>query len=155
MENASKALLMATAILISVIILTLGVYLFTYLSDYARGVEDDVRENQISQFNSQFLSYENKELTFYDAMTIANMAKDYNKSNELNGSDLTYITVNISGTGIFGGNNFEAKIDSFKINENPSYMYNNINSGELRKYKAQVIINDITKFVKIINISGI
>ena len=153
MENASKALLMAAAILISVIILSLGVYLFVYLSDYARGVNDDVRSNQISQFNSQFLSYEGKELTFFDVITIANMAKDYNESNELKSNDLAYITVNLIGSGISGGNNFETKVGNFKINEHPGYIYSNENSGELRKYKVQVIINDTSKFVKTIIIS--
>ena len=82
MENATKALLMAAVILISVIILSLGVYLFMYFSDYAKGVNDDIRDNQIQQFNSQFLSYEGKELTVYDVITLANLAKDYNKANE-------------------------------------------------------------------------
>ena len=60
MENTTNALLMAAAILISIVILSIGVYLFTYFSDYAKNVESDVRTNQIAQFNSQFLSYQGK-----------------------------------------------------------------------------------------------
>ena len=155
MENASKALLMAAAVLIGVIILTLAVYLFVYFSDYARGVEDDVRTNQIAQFNSQFLSYEGKQLTFYDVITLANMAKDYNESNNLNSSDLAYISVNISAAEITGGINFESQVSDFKINEKPGYVYSNVNSGELRKYNAKVTINDTTRLVKTIQIKGI
>ena len=154
MENASKALLMAAVILISIIILSLAVYLFIYFSDYARGVEDEVKANQIAQFNSQFLSYEDKELTFYDVITISNMAKDYNESNGLSSSDLAYISVNVSAEGITGGSNFETQVGSFRINDNPSYVYSNEESGELRKYKAKVIIKDIINHVKTINING-
>ena len=104
MENASKALLMAAAVLIGVIILSIGVYLFVYFSDYAIGVEDDVRTNQIAQFNSQFLSYQGKELTIYDVITLANMAKDYNQENGYASGQTGYITVTvpIALTGIIG-----------------------------------------------------
>lgn len=100
MENATKALIMAAAVLIGVMILSLAVYLFMYLGSYAEGVENQNRENQISQFNSQFLSYQGKEgLTIYDVITIANMAKDYNKANGFNNtSDLGYIQVLITPT---------------------------------------------------------
>ena len=145
---------MAAAILISVIILSLGVYLFIYFSDYAKGVNDDVKANQVAQFNSQFLSFEGKELTIYDVITLANLAKDYNESNELSSSDLEYISVNLSGNGISAGNNFETKVSNFKINENSGYVYSNEETGELRKYKAQVTSHEITNLVKTINVSG-
>lgn len=94
MENATNALLMAAAILISIVILSIGVYLFTYFSDYAKNVEGDVRTNQIVQFNSQFLSYQGKELTIYDVITLANLAKNYNQENEYVAGQKGYITVN-------------------------------------------------------------
>jgi len=99
LENASKALIMAAVILISVVILSLAVYLFTYFGSYSKGVEEEVRDNQIAQFNSQFLSYDRKikpvydndgnfkknvgGLTIYDVITLANLAREYNKENEL------------------------------------------------------------------------
>ena len=82
MENATNALLMAAVMLISIIIISIAVYLFGYFADYAKGVESSVRDNQISQFNSQFISYEGKELTIYDVITLANLAKDYNEKNQ-------------------------------------------------------------------------
>ena len=85
---------MAAAVLIGVIILSIAVYLFMYFSDYAKGVEDEVRANQISQFNSQFLSYQGKDLTIYDVITLANMAKDYNQENGLVAGQTGYITIN-------------------------------------------------------------
>ncbi len=157
MENASKALLMAAGILISVIILTLAVYLFVYFADYAKGVNDDVKANQIAQFNSQFLSYQGKELTIYDVITLANMAKNYNQNNNLTSTDLAYISVNLNGTGITNVINFENAVGNFNIGENSSYVYSNENAGELRKYIIQdnIVVNNITKLVKTITIRGL
>ena len=94
MENATKALIMAATVLLGVIILSLAVYLFLYFGSYAEGVENQNRDNQIAQFNSQFLSYQGKEgITIYDVITIANMAKDYNEENEYTKGVLGYIDV--------------------------------------------------------------
>ena len=118
MENASKALIMAAAVLIGVMIISLAVYLFLYFGSYAEGVENQNNENQISQFNSQFLSYQGKEgLTIYDVISIANMAKDYNAENGFyDTNDLGYIQVSVPGT------------ISSKVSSNPSLTNtNNIN----------------------------
>ena len=164
MENASKALLMAAVILISVIILSLGVYLFIYFSDYAKGVNDDIKTNQIEQFNSQFLSYQGKDLTIYDVITLANMAKDYNQENGYevtNGiKPLGYITVTVPNelTAVIGENksnnisNIENKdligkeitIDEGTENEHNEYV--------LTKYNCTVTVNNITKLVENVTI---
>ena len=166
MENASKALLMAAAVLIGVIILSIGVYLFVYFSDYARGVEDDVRTNQIAQFNSQFLSYQGKELTIYDVISLANMAKDYNQENgykasEGNTNPLGYITVEVPVAlqQVIG----EDKSNNISNIENEDLIGKTIavNDSEenqhfeyvLTKYNCTVTVNDTTKFVEKISIT--
>lgn len=167
MENATKALLMAAVILISVIILSLGVYLFMYFSDYAKGVNDDIRTNQIAQFNSQFLSYQRKELTVYDVITLANMAKDYNKENEYyNDTIRGYIGINANiidssigstpppeGQQIGGSPNDVSKIDPDKIGEYITDEKGN-EIYKLKTYHCTVTIdNDVTKMVNNIKIT--
>ena len=49
---------MAATILISVVLMSLGTYLFITFSNYSTGVNEEVRTNQIAQFNSQFLKYQ-------------------------------------------------------------------------------------------------
>ena len=56
-----------------------GIASISLFGSYAKGVEEEIRDNQVSQFNSQFLSYEGKELTIYDVITLANLAREYNK----------------------------------------------------------------------------
>ena len=56
MENASKALLMAAGVLIGILILSLGVYLFVSFSQHASQTYDQIKEDQINQFNSEFVA---------------------------------------------------------------------------------------------------
>ena len=58
MENASKALIIAGAILLSILIIALGIYVF----NMAKGVTDTKALNdlEIQQFNSQFTAYRGK-----------------------------------------------------------------------------------------------
>ena len=172
MENASKALIMAAAILISVIIVSLGVYLFTYFAGYASGVEDEVRANQIAQFNSQFLSFENRELTIYDVITIANMAKDYNQENEYTAGTRGYIIVTppTKLVGIIGSvppttpNRTDGSPNTISAVENkdPDLIGKNVtvtnDDGEtyetykLTTYRCIVTIDEVTKMVSEIQI---
>lgn len=93
MENASKALIMAASVLLGVMLLSLGAYLITTFSSFAEEVAQENASKQLTKFNAQFLTYqdENKEITIYDIITVANYAKEYNLNNN-NAQDL-YITV--------------------------------------------------------------
>ena len=57
MENASKALIMAAEILIGVIIISIGVFLFSSLGKYSADITADLEETQIAKFNEQFLKF--------------------------------------------------------------------------------------------------
>lgn len=57
MENATKALLIAAAVLIAILIISLGVVIYTKASETVEGV-GDMSEYQIQQFNEKFRKYE-------------------------------------------------------------------------------------------------
>ena len=57
MENASKALIMAGGVLLGVIIISLGVYLFSSYAKYSSNAYDRMEAAQIEQFNAKFLKY--------------------------------------------------------------------------------------------------
>ncbi len=70
MENASKALIMAATILLGVMIIAIGVYLFSSYAQYSSNTYKKIEQAQIDQFNSQFLKYYGSEeitLKKYDA----------------------------------------------------------------------------------------
>ena len=56
MENATKALLMATGVLIGISILSLGVILYVTLSGYVSNTYDDISSSEVMKFNQNFLN---------------------------------------------------------------------------------------------------
>lgn len=81
MENASKALIMAAEILLGVMIVSVGVYLFNTLGNYSAETTKKIEEAQIDQFNNQFLKYYNKKCTIHDIVDLANLARKINEEN--------------------------------------------------------------------------
>ena len=148
MENASKALIMAAGVLIGVLILSLAVYLFFDFASTSSRLHEETRLNQINEFNAQFTSYEIKnDNTFYDIITLANLAKNNNQYYELTTSEEGnyYITVNVDkGTYI---NNLE-KLSENKLNQLLKSEVNEQNGGTLPTYQCEVTISPITGLVK-------
>ncbi len=121
MENASKALLIAATALVGVLLISLGVYLFTVFGDFSAGMSKKLTEKNISEFNAQFLKYESYQdentgewrntCRAQDVVTIANTAKEINNRYEYTIEDqdkgFYYVRV-IVKQGSHTINNFEA-----------------------------------------------
>ncbi len=79
MENASKALMMAAGVLIGLLILSLGVYLFANFGSASAEAHRRNAENQINQFNAQFTIYDGRnDVTIHDIVTVVNLARSNN-----------------------------------------------------------------------------
>lgn len=75
MENASKALLMASGILIGILILTLMITLFMSTREISTTYENKKKEESIQKFNVNFTKYLGREdLTIHEVVTICNFA---------------------------------------------------------------------------------
>lgn len=106
MENASKALLIAGAMLLTILLSTLAIYVFNIFGEQTSRLYDKLEESDIDSFNQQFFQYENRNITqdedgkwhgalkIQDVVSIINFAKDNNSTNEIpvkvkvNSSDL-------------------------------------------------------------------
>lgn len=120
MEDAVKALLIAAGVLIGLMIVSLGVVLFSSLSQYADDAQRNIEENALQKFNEQFTRYINCEdisdatpefiLTIQDVVTVANLAYENNKNYGLEAPEAYnyYVTVNINGV----ANNLEQNIST-------------------------------------------
>ena len=83
MENATKALIMAAGVLISIMILSLAVYLVITFGSISANVHEKNEENETLAFNEQFYKYSgNEKLSIYDIVTVANYARNNNMSYE-------------------------------------------------------------------------
>lgn len=116
MENASKALLMAAGVLMGILILSLAIYLFVSFAMTSAEMHGTIENNRLSEFNSQFTSYEAKDnITIYDVITIVNLAKENNKYFDLNTqtNDNFYIRVDLKNP---TENNIEKRDENFLNN---------------------------------------
>lgn len=97
MENAIKALLMAAAILISLMILS--VFVFVFREGGKVGEKYDQRQNQgqIELFNSRFEDFQRDNNTISDIISVANLANDANEDAAYNSEMSVTIEVNIDG----------------------------------------------------------
>lgn len=85
MENASNALIMAGAILIALIILSIGVYLVSSYSQVGESYEQTQTITEITKFNSNFTIFEGRnDITPQEIVTLYNFVKNYNKNNGTN-----------------------------------------------------------------------
>ena len=163
MENASKALLMAAGVLVGIMILTIAVYLFSSFGGTSSQIQDNIRKNQIAQFNSQFTKYQGKDnVTIYDVITMANLATENNQyygftkrsslADIIRSSDY-YIAVYLQGYNyIECGTETSTKEVEEIYNRYISSAVNDISDTniELKKYTVQTEINTITERVYIV-----
>lgn len=79
MENASKALIMAGSILVGIILLSLGVYVYNVIVDFKKAESSTFTEEQLTKYNLEFLSYDKKVMYGTDVITCLNKAIDSNE----------------------------------------------------------------------------
>ena len=106
MENAVHALLIVAGLLIGLMILSLGVSLYSSLSGFVEENQQEIINREVRQFNEQFFKYINCEtdssevefqLTIQDIVTAANIARENNLEyglEEQTGNNY-YVTINI------------------------------------------------------------
>lgn len=153
MENASKALFIAAGVIIALMVLSIGVYLFVTFGQAAKNTYDQVEESQINQFNSQFTTYlDRTDLTIYDVITVANLATQNNINNEIQdtstrGQDVNnyYIAVTLNDKKI-GLGNTEKKIE-FAYNEKSAKDIEKFNNDLIGDHMQKMI--DLSYFIKV------
>ena len=78
MENASKALIMAGGVLISLLVIGALLLMINQVSDYRSSETQLVSETQLAQFNEQYTRYARNDVLGVDMITLANKVADFN-----------------------------------------------------------------------------
>lgn len=78
MENATKALVMAGSILISIIIVAILLYAFNVIKQYPEEQEEQAEIEQLSKFNTEYESYNKEKMYGTDIITVLNKANNNN-----------------------------------------------------------------------------
>ena len=154
MENAAKALYIASGVLIGALIIVLAVTLFSNLQVYVDESRDQIRFNDLNSFNTKYTNYINSmddgrtidfELKIQDVVTAANLAYENNlklnydayknASSEQNDNNL-YVAVYLGATRMDGNNDInkimQNNLDKTYLCTNSSIEYNP-NSGRVCK----------------------
>lgn len=164
MENASRALLMAATVLISVMVISLGTYLFTTFGTYSKNINKNLSAKQTQEFNAQFTKYEGGDpCTVYDIVTIINLAQNSNNQYEeyyklnnrprdFRNNSNTYIYVDIKDINI-NELSPEPNLNEFISSNNKTKVINDGNDNKIvyeNLYTCTVNISNETGIVKAI-----
>lgn len=100
MENASKALIIAGAILLSVLIISLGIMVYNNAKNTVGSA--NLSQHEISTFNSQWEAYRGSTQTASQVMTMAQAVIASNAAEDKNGSKrfITFATTDQSATNL-------------------------------------------------------
>lgn len=80
MENASKALIIAGAILLSILIIGIGVFIYNQAAGTIK--KANLSSQEISQYNSEFTAYEGENISGTQAMALCDLVKQHNLANQ-------------------------------------------------------------------------
>lgn len=81
MENASKALIIAGAILVSILLISVGVLIMNSTGDTQKSVEDQSKAIAIRTFNAQFTPYEGEDISASQVRTLFSTIEASNATN--------------------------------------------------------------------------
>lgn len=118
MENASKALIIAGAILLSILIIALGVFIFNQAKSSIGNT--GLSDQEVAAFNSKFDSYEGKQKGS-SVKALVNTVKNYNNTVDTTNSE--YINVQ-SGNATAGSTvEFISAVPNYPTNIKSGTMY--------------------------------
>ena len=109
MENASKALIIAGAILLSILLISLGIFVFTQAQDTLGSINLD--EQEVLAFNNKFLAYEGT-IRGSQLKQLFNLVDSNNTSAKAEGATEKEITITgVTESAIKTGATYEVKME--------------------------------------------
>lgn len=128
MENATKALLMAGSVLISIMLATFFIMMLRSGGRFGSEYDEQAAQNELVKFNSQFEVYAKNDNSFYDVLTVANMAYNINKNNNFDSTNGVVVVLNAESN-YYMLNNLEQSKDFFSTSNaspnNSQSLYDN------------------------------
>ena len=134
MENASKALIIAGAILLSILLISLGIYIFQQANGVISG--SGMTKAEISAFNQQFTKYEGDKKTGSEIRALVQEVLANNKGEDA--SDETQIEI------IDGKNAVALKATDTKPTYNTNFKNTKYYKVEVTDYQTSGRVKSIT-----------
>ena len=158
MENASKALMIAGAVMLAILVMTVGVYFSKSIAEHSAETYKKLEEHKKNEYNQKFFNYDNKDITIEDIATLIYLAKSCNDS-----GDTERVTVNLKKCkDVFDEIDFNKNISELEKAETftqedvndlvKKWVEKKVNKDNLSGFKCKTIINMKTGYVNKIEI---
>lgn len=112
MENASKALIMAGSILMSLLVIGSLVFMYNQLARVEQTKTDVDETGKMAEYSQKFENY-NRTIYGSELLSLANLQEDYNKT-QAGEKGYTEVTVNVTTEGIAGTTYFSSNIETLQ-----------------------------------------
>lgn len=99
MENASKALIIAGAVLISILLITFGIMIMGSTDGVKDQMSESMTEMEISSFNSKFLEYEGTTRKASQVKTLINAIATSNTATGTSSGDEKFVAIEFTPKG--------------------------------------------------------
>lgn len=140
-ENAANALMIAAGVLISVLIISLAVFLFNSSSEFAESYYAEIDSKTTQAFNNEFEIYNRDDVTIQDIVSLANFARDTNIKNGVENDKNNSIYIQVI---LYNGSKHLETLDReemYQFMEENTFIDNDPSKGE-QKYKCKGIEYD-------------
>lgn len=125
MENATKALLIAASILITIMVVTLLLMLYNQISSYYNTLHEEKEVEQLADFNKIFENYHRENIRGTELLSLMNRVIDYNERlTEGTKTEYPRIVVQIT----------IGAVKSFKYNENDDTIFGAFGNANNNNY---------------------
>ncbi len=141
MENASKALIIAGAILISILIISLGAYFYSTAASSAK--KADLSSTEAQAQNGQFESYFGNKRTASEVKSLMSLVRTNNLTGA-NSDDTRYIGVFFKGGKITAYQRMDPAKISQQVTTGKTYNINTLNSNFDDDSETQDAIDKLT-----------
>lgn len=142
MENATKALLIAAAVLVAILIISLGLVVYNMASETVDNA-GNLDEYQIQQFNEKFKKYEGTSKSGSDVNALINTVFNHNLAQE---DETTRVSVTASGNGV------PASWEDIDAADTPTSSPSKVSTGG--RYTVECTYDTNTKLITSITITG-
>jgi len=127
MENASKALIIAGAILLSILIIGIAVYIYNNAAGTIK--KANLSAQEIQQYNSAFEAYEGTNVSGAQAMALCDLVKQHNLANQSDASKLIKMEYKASDATAGGTQKAWADSDKANVSATPTSVKSSLRSG--------------------------
>lgn len=82
MENATRAIIIAGGVLLTMMLTSLILFVFKQYQEYSTSSENEDRAKKISEFNLQYTNYDREDINGFELISLLNKVIDHNKYGE-------------------------------------------------------------------------